>query len=422
MNINRKTFLKNLGLGLAGAGVTRAAAEAWNLPEFNASYPTPYWTAVREGYEIESGFRYLNSGGLGPCSRAVKKYTAQIESELEARVETGHDLLESAREFVGEFLGASVSEVAFVRNATEANGIIAGGLDLEPGDEVIFESHAHPGGSFPWLLQAEKRGVVVKLFEPDPVSVSGNITRIKELITERTRAVQVSHITAPTGILIPVESIAALCRAKGLWFHVDGAQSAGMIPVNFAKMGCDSYATSGHKWVGAPRETGVLIVKRDRQDDVKSVMVGAYSGDVSSLPGLLDYYPGAMRYEYGTRDVSRILGMAEAMRIQEQMGRERIAEHGSMLVKQLRRGIETVADVEILSPNHAQLSSSMLSFRSPRIGYRELFSVLVQDHGLRCRPVSERGLDAVRVSCHMFNTAEDIDLLIAAIKTTVSTA
>ena len=93
-----------------------------------------------------------------------------------------------------------------------------------------------------------------------------------------------------------------------------------------------------------------------------------------------------------------------------------------MLVKQLRRGIETVADVEILSPNHAQLSSSMLSFRSPRIGYRELFSVLVQDHGLRCRPVSERGLDAVRVSCHMFNTAEDIDLLIAAIKTTVSTA
>lgn len=422
MNINRKTFLRNLGVGIVGASASRAWAETWVLPEFKTHNSAPFWAAVRDGYDIEEGFRYLNSGGLGPCSRAIKSYTRKIEAELEARVETGHDMLEPAREVVGQFLGAATNEVAFVRNATEANGIIAGGLDLKPGDEVIFESHAHPGGSFPWLLQAEKRGVIVRIFEPDAESVSGNLGRIEALMNDRTRAVQVSHITAPTGILMPVEAIASLCRSKGIWFHIDGAQSAGMVPVNFAQMSCDSYATSGHKWVGAPRETGVLIVKRDRQDEIKSVMVGAYSGDLAELPGELEYYPGAMRYEYGTRDVARILGMAEAMRWQETIGRERIAEHGRNLVNQLRAGIERLPEVEVLSPRNPQLGTSMLSFRSPTIGYRDLFSVLVQDHGLRCRPVSEQGLDAVRVSCHVFNTVEDIDLLIAAIKTTVTVA
>lgn len=422
MNINRKTFLRNLSLGLAGAGATRALAQQGDLPTFVASNPRPFWAEIRRGYDIEPGFRYLNSGGLGPCSRAVKAYATQIESELEARVETGHDLLAEARIEVAKFLGAAANEVAFVRNATEANGIIAGGIELKPGDEVIFESHAHPGGSFPWLLQAEKRGVKIRLFEPDPESISGNIARIEKLITPRTRAVQVSHITAPTGILLPVRGIAALCKSKGLWFHVDGAQSAGMVPIDFAAMGCDSYATSGHKWVGAPRETGVLLVKYRRQDDVKSVMVGAYSAGLETLPGQLDYYPGAMRFEYGTRDVPRIMGMAEAMRVQEVMGRDRIAEHGRALVAHLREGLEKIPSIEVLSPRHPELGTSMLSFRTPRLGYREMFSTLVSDYGLRCRPVSEQGLDAVRVSCHIFNTVDDIDHLIHAIEKTVASA
>jgi selenocysteine lyase/cysteine desulfurase len=195
-----------------------------------------------------------------------------------------------------------------------------------------------------------------------------------------------------------------------------------MVPIDFAAMGCDSYATSGHKWVGAPRETGVLLVKYRRQDDVKSVMVGAYSAGLETLPGQLDYYPGAMRFEYGTRDVPRIMGMAEAMRVQEVMARDRIAEHGRALVAHLREGLEKISSIEVLSPRHPELGTSMLSFRTPRLGYREMFSTLVSDYGLRCRPVSEQGLDAVRVSCHIFNTVDDIDHLIHAIEKTVASA
>ena len=125
-------------------------------------------------------------------------------------------------------------------------------LKLVEGDEVIFESHAHPGGSGPWYNQANRRGVVVKLFEPDSKSVAANLANIRALITPRTKVIQISHVTAPTGILLPAAEIAKLAHAHGIWFHVDGAQSAGMFPFTMAEIGCDSYATSGHKWMGAP--------------------------------------------------------------------------------------------------------------------------------------------------------------------------
>jgi selenocysteine lyase/cysteine desulfurase len=414
--MKRKTFLQSLGLGAIGVGCMRLRAEDLGLPTYNPAAPDAFWSAVRQGYDIDPELNYFNSGGLGPSLRAVRQAEAEVWAELEAQVAVGDNRLEPLREKVGAFLGAAADEDAFVRNATEGNGIVAGGLALEPGDEVIFESHAHPGGSFPWLLQAERRGVAVRLFEPDPDSVEGNLERIRSLVTSRTRVVQVSHVTAPTGLLLPVDQIARFCREQGLWFHVDGAQSAGMIPVDFAAMGCDSYATSGHKWVGAPRETGILLVKRDRQSDLASVMAGAHSGYAENLPGPLTYFPGAHRYEYGTRDVPRLFGLAAAVEWQERMGRDHIVEHDQALVARLRAGLSELPDVEILSSNVPELRSAMLSLRSPRMEYDTLFGRLWRTHGYRCRPVSERDLNAVRVSCHVYNSAAQIDGLVAAIK------
>src|SRR6185436_651514 len=239
------------------------------------------------------------------------------------------------------FLGAEPTEIAFVRNATEGNAIIAAGLKLTAGDEVIFESHAHPGGSFPWLNQEKLRGVVVKLFEPDPRDPAGNVARIAALMSTRTRVVQVSHVTAPTGILMPVADIARLCRERGVWFHIDGAQTAGMFPVSMRELGGDSYATSGHKWWGGPLETGVLFVRRERIAEVAPALVGAYSGELESptLPTKWSLVSTAVRFEYGTRNSAAAVGLAEAAQFQEKIGRERIAARGRALAAQVRAGL-----------------------------------------------------------------------------------
>ncbi|HUR56684.1 MAG TPA: aminotransferase class V-fold PLP-dependent enzyme, partial [Opitutaceae bacterium] len=313
MSIDRKTFLRRTALGAAGlvAGNSLRGAEAIDtaaaLPAFDAGEPEKFWRAVRAQYPLTPKLTYFNTGGLGPASSPVLALAAQTTRQLQEKSEHGHSLFEAARETLAHFLGAEPAEIAFVRNATEGNAIVAAGVKLTPGDEVIFESHAHPGGSFPWVNQEKLRGITVKIFEPDPHDAAGNVARIQALMTARTRVVQVSHVTAPTGILMPVGAIARLCRERGVWFHLDGAQSAGMFPFRMRELGCDSFATSGHKWLGAPHETGVLWVKRERLDEVVATLVGAYSGELEFLPGEFRLSPTAMRYEYGTRNAAAIV-------------------------------------------------------------------------------------------------------------------
>ena len=423
MNRSRQEFLRALGfagLGLATRASLPAAekvgsepASVW--PEFNERQPEPFWAAVRAAYQFEPGLAYLNTGGLGPVADPVLAETAAVEAALQQRVESGHERRTAAREPVARFLGCKPEHLAFVRNATEGNGIIAAGLDLRAGDEVIFETHAHPGGSFPWLHLARRRGIVVKTFEPDPLRPEGNVARVEALLTPRTRVVQVSHVTAPTGLIMPVRELARLCRDRGAWLHVDGAQSAGMLPLNLAELGCDSYATSGHKWLGGPRETGLLVIRPERLDDVQPPLVGAYSGDVDRSSGAFTLNPTAERFEYGTRDNAAIVGLAAAVAWQERIGRERLYQRDRWLVARLRRGLKSIPDVEVLTPEDPSYGSVMLTFRSSRVPFDRLFDQLMRGHGLRCRPVSEVGLNAVRVSCHFFNTPEEIDRLLTAI-------
>lgn len=428
MKLDRRTFLGRAAAGAAGliaTGSLRGAATSpapASLPTYDEREPETFWRAVRTQYPLSRDLAYFNTGGLGPASQPALDAAAETTRKLQERSEHGHNLFAGAREVAARFLGADVTEIAFVRNATEGNAIVAAGLKLVPGDEVIFETHAHPGGSFPWVNQETLRGVVVKLFEPDPGDPAGNVERIAKLMTKRTRVVQVSHVTAPTGIVMPVAAIARVCRERGVWFHIDGAQSAGMFPFALREIGCDSFATSGHKWVGGPLETGVLFVRRERLDDVAPVLVGAYSGELEFLPGKLQLSATAVRYEYGTRNVAAVLGLAEAFRLQERVGHERIAARGRALAAQVRAGIARLPGVEILTPTEPDAWASMLTFRTAAMPFDRLFSRLLQEHAIRCRPVSEQKLNALRVSTHLFNSPTECEALVIAVEKIIRSA
>lgn len=417
MSIDRKTFLRRAALGAAGlVAAARATAQSPSgsgaaLAPFDPARPDGFWRDVRAQYPLASSLAYFNTGGLGPACRPALEAMEQTTRRLQERAEHGHGLFAGARATTAKFLAAEPAEIAFVRNATEGNAIVAAGLKLAAGDEVIFESHAHPGGSFPWLQQQRLKGIVAKIFEPSARSPEENIERIQRLMTSRTRVVQVSHVTAPTGIVMPAVGIGKLCRERGAWFHVDAAQSVGMVPVSVGELGCDSLATSGHKWLGAPLETGILFVRKDRLDDVQPTLVGAYSGDVEALPGELKLDKTAVRYEYGTRNSAAAVGLAAAMAFQEQIGRARIAARGRELAAIVRAGLERVPGVEILTPSRPELSASMVTFRHATVTHDALFGKLLKDHAIRARPVTEEKLNALRVSTHCFNSPAECEAL-----------
>jgi len=421
MKPDRRSFIRRATLGAAGlmAAPTLKAGEPaapGALPAFDERAPEPFWAAVRAQFPLSRDLIYFNTGGLGPASQPALSKVEETTRKLQARSEHGHGLFAEARGIVARFFGAQPEEIAFVRNASEGNSIVAAGLKLDPGDEVIFETHAHPGGSFPWLNQQAMRGITVRLFEPDPRDPAGNVARIAALMTARTRVVQVSHVTAPTGLVMPVAEIAALCRGRGVWFHVDGAQSAGMLPFTLRETGCDSYATSGHKWLGGPLETGVLFVRRDRMNEVAAAHVGAYSGELDGLPGELRIADSAMRFEYGTRNVAAALGLAEAIRLQERIGTVRIAARIRGLADRVFNGLARLPDVEVLTPAAPALRAAMVTFRSHRMAQDQLFSRLLRDHAMRARPVTEQKLNALRVSTHLFNSPAECDALVAAVE------
>jgi selenocysteine lyase/cysteine desulfurase len=386
------------------------------LPAFDERTPETFWTAVRAQFPLSRELTYFNTGGLGPTAQPVLDIVAETTSKLQAKSEHGHGLFTGARGVLARFLGAKPEEIAFVRNATEGNAIVAAGLKLVAGDEVIFETHAHPGGSFPWLQQEKLRGIAVKVFEPDPHDPAVNVERITRLITRRTRVVQVSHVTAPTGIVMPVTEIARVCRERGIWFHLDGAQTAGMFPVAMRELGCDSYATSGHKWLDGPLETGVLFVRQERLDEVAPTLVGAYSGELDALPGEFRLTPTAVRYEYGTRNSATAVGLAEAVKLQERIGPERVAARGRALMEQVRAGLSRLRGIEILTPASPAMSASMIAFRAATVPFDQLFARLLKEHAIRARPVSEQKLNALRVSTHVFNSPAECDALVVGVE------
>jgi len=427
VSLFRRHFLKLLGTGTLGAGLDRllgrgAEAPPGPAPEERAGWPPSgkeasgeaFWELVQAQFPLTDERTYLNAGGLSPAPYPVLDAMETMRMELQRWSETGHEHLEAAREPVAAFFGARPEEICFQRNATEGNSTVASGLEMGRGDEVIFESHAHPGGSIPWMNRQKQDGVRVKVFTPDPECPGGTLQRIEDLITPQTRAVQVSHVTAPTGIRFPVGRIAELAREHGLWFHVDGAQSAGMIPVDLAAIGCDSYATSGHKWMGAPHGTGVLYVRADRLDAVTPTEVGAYTDSAYEIPDTYDYHPTARRYESGTRDAAAVQGVRAAVAFLERIGMERVAGYSQGLAENLQRKLRALPGVAVLTPSDPSMSGAITTFRARQLSHRSLCQFLKKEYSLRCRIVNEQGLDAVRVSTHIYNDRADCDRVVEA--------
>lgn len=419
--MTRAEFLRTFGLGAAAVALApRASAQSAEAPpawpvSYREETADAFWQAVRAQYAVDPRLTYLNTGGLGPSPRPVLDILDFSARALQHRVETGHFFFEQARGIVAEFLGATPDEICFTRNATEGNSIIAAGLGLRAGDEVILETHAHPGGSLPWLNQARQAGVVIRTFVPDAESSAGNLERVAALMGPRTRVLQVSHVTAPTGILMPVRALAQLCRERGVWFHIDGAQSAGMVPFSLREIGCDSYATSGHKWLGGPRESGGLFIRQELIERVAPLHLGAYSSGDFDFSGQVVYTQGVRRHEYGTRNAASVVALAEATRFHTEIGRERVAARNAALVARLEAGLRALPRVRILTPLAPEQRAAMLTFRIEGLAGGKVYQKLLESQRLRCRPVSEEDLDAVRVSFHVFNTPEECERLIAGV-------
>jgi selenocysteine lyase/cysteine desulfurase len=286
--------------------------------------------------------------------------------------------------------------------------LVARGLDLKPGDEVLMTTHEHPGGAMPWFGVREDVDIRIRTFDPGPGGEE-SLQRFEDALGADTRLVMVSHVTCTTGLILPVEEMAPLCRDREIIFVLDGAQAPGQIPVSLDKLGCDFYVASGHKWLLGPKGTGFLYVRDRWLDRWKPSYVGAYSDSGFDLAsGGFQRLRPASASEYGTRSTPLLVGFGAAFDFLSILGMDAVAARGAHLAGMMREGLASLGRVEVITPPGQ--GSAILSFRLPDSGGNpwDWTNRLRSEHGFRLRPVSEAGLMAVRASTHVFNTEEEV--------------
>jgi selenocysteine lyase/cysteine desulfurase len=429
---DRRSFLKKLAGGIAATAalpwLPGDASGRETAPNFSllankmkgsgVSYDERFWSFVQKQFPLVDGLIYMNNGGLGPSPFPVIDAVYSAMLELEGISETGHHLHEEVNKKAAKFFNCEDDEIGFTRNATEGMNIIARGLSLKKGDEVLMTTHEHPGGAMPWLALAYDKGIRVRLFEPG-MSPEENLKIIQASISSRTKVLAISHITCTNGLKFPAAEIAEICRAKGIFFVLDGAQVLGMIPVDFKKLGCDFYTSSGHKWLCAPKGTGVLYVRKEMKEFWRPTQIGAYSEKLYKLEELkLELGTSARNVEYGTRNAPMILGIGASLDFMDTIGMEHVAERGRSLASHLKENLQSINKVQVITPMDPDSSSSIVSFKilDKEKSHGELTGQFKQEYNIRLRPVGEHGLNAIRASLHIYNNFEQVDRLIEAVK------
>ncbi|TJY37367.1 aminotransferase class V-fold PLP-dependent enzyme [Pontimicrobium aquaticum] len=423
---SRRSFIKKnilSGLFLTSAAPLLSAENALKvkprIPTLkpNASdYNTIDWNNIREQFLFAKDYHYLNTGSLGPSPKIVLDTVCNAMEKLETSCSHGRHQIDETHEKMAKFLNVTTDEIAFTRNATEGLNIAARSLRLKKGDEIIISTHEHVGGASPWMALAKDFGAVVKLIDLD-FNGENNLQIIKDSITLKTKVVAFSHITCTTGMKLPAKDIVEFCRSKNIYSCIDGAQSLGMFPIDLRDINPDFYASSGHKWLFGPKGTGVLFINKSIISEISPVFAGAYTDSKFDLNTLtIDYRHSAQREEYGTRNTPITLGIGSAIDFINTIGIDNVAKRGRELVTRFRKGVANTPEIEILTPESDLYSASMITIRIKDKDNLKLNPVLNKEKKLRMRGIYENNINGIRISFAIFNTFEEVDLLVNSLK------
>ncbi len=380
-----------------------------------------FWRKVRDLFYVDPDVLYLNNGSLGLSHRAVIEamYRHLLESEASSSRKYGEypwwgygPSLE-IRQRIASFIGGDADEIVLTRNATEGMNTVASGLDLEPGDEVLLTDQEHPGGKSPWYQRAKRYGISVREFElpKRPKHPSEILSRLEAALTSRTKVISVSHITTVTGGMLPVKEIAALARSRNIISLFDGAHAIGQLPLNMHEIGCDYYATSPHKWLYAPKGTGVLYCRKGMAE---KLWCHTASGTWD------DRKIGCERLtNIGTSNYSLLQGLVAAIEFQERLGRQLIADRGRYLNMRLRAQLRMIDGTWFMNGPPPDLSNSMVKVVLPCKKMGDFPGKMWQEHRiwLQTAEADDKIGPSIRFSLPLYVSAADLDRTLHLLKT-----
>ena len=429
--MNRKEFLRmsaGLAGGVAGLPLMRKLAGAATAEPIEilltraaaAGEDAFYWKLIRDQFILDPGWIFLNFGGLGSCPLPVLNALLEFTKVEESAPSAGHDEKpwQEVKTKLARALGKTCrkEDLGLIGGATEGVNVIVNGQPLKKGDEVITSTHEHVAVHSALLNRMQKDGIAIRLFEPDLARAMGNVDRIARLITPRTRLIIISHVTCTTGQLFPAKEIAALAHGKNIWFALDGAQAPVCSPFDIVETSVDFYTCSTHKWMMGPKRTGFIYVRQGMVDTLRPQTVGGGSSErYDAAKGEFVLKSTAERFESGTQNDALFYSLGTALDFVETIGVDRIAGRCRPLAERFYDGLGEIPGVERLSPEEEAYRTLMIGFRMKTHTHTEIMSHLAKDR-IKARPVSEGGLNSIRVSFYLNNRDEDVTAILDSLK------
>lgn len=333
------------------------------------------------------------------------------------------ELHESARETLRKFINAkSTNEIIFTRGTTESINLVASSFVegfMNAGDEVIVSEMEHHSNIVPWQLQMARKGIALKVA---PIDDEGNLDMeaFKKLFSERTKLVSIAHVSNVLGTVNPIDEIIQFAHSQGVPVLVDGAQSAPHFAIDVQAMDCDFFALSGHKMYG-PTGIGILYGKEEWLDRMPPYQGGGEMIETVSFDKVTFEKP-PLKFEAGTPDYVATHGLATAVDYLLGLGMDNIQKHEAMLTKYAMEQLSTIKDIRFIGTPRQK--DAVVSFLVGDIHPFDLGTLLDRlgialRTGHHCaQPLMQRlGIQGtVRASFGLYNTKEEIDVLVKGIE------
>ncbi len=358
---------------------------------------------------------YLNHAGVSPSPARV------VRAVQEAAAVAGQDPMqhymsgvlparEAARERLARLMGVPAEHLALVKNTGHALSLVADGLALEPGDNVLLASCDYPAVVYPWYAQAW-RGVETRLVPPRP---DGTLTPedFAAVLDSRTRVVSISWVQFGTGFRADLAAFAELAHRNNAILIVDVIQGLGALPIDASALGLDVVATGAHKWLMAPGGTAGLFIAPHVLNRMHLVNMGAGSVvDVIKFDPLVFHpKPTAQRYEEGTPNGLGLVGLNAALSLIEDVGIDAI---GARVLELATHAAEALArrGCVVTSPRgDVSQQSGIIAFHHPALDNEAVLKTLTAAGVV----AAVRG-GSVRFAPHFYNTEDEIDRAVAAL-------
>ncbi len=352
-----------------------------------------------------------------------ERSNANVHRGVHTLGEEATQLFDDARREISGLIGAVPNEVVLVRGTTEAINFVAHGLELGPEDEVVFPASEHHANWIPWRMHGNP--------VPMPIDEDGlpRWETLEGLITSKTRLVSIGHVSNVTGGIAPVEEVVRIAHSHGVPVLLDAAQSISHLPVDVAKLGVDFLAASSHKAFG-PSGVGVLWAKSSFLAKCPLYQVGGGMVSVNQDLHVGGFVPRDVpfKFEAGTPAIEATIGFGEAVRWMRRVGLDAIREHDLEMARYLIEGLADIAGVRVLArklPVEKRIAlatfvvdTSSMTHESVARALSDMFGVCVSA-GLHCTHVLHARASlpgTVRASPHVFNTTEEVDVLLQGVR------